>query len=57
MKRESSGAGITVMKTKSSGAGTGAMFMKIRPPEPQQCYFYEGSAALVASHVLSFPFA
>jgi len=57
MKRESSGAGITVMKTKSSGAGTGAMFMKRRPPEPQQCHFYEGSAALVASHVLSFPFA
>jgi len=28
MKKESSGAGTTLMKTKSSGAGVGAMFMK-----------------------------
>jgi len=32
-ERESSGAGVTLMKTRSSGAG--ATFMKIRVPEPE----------------------
>jgi len=34
------------MKTKSSGSGNGAMFMKRRAPEPEQCHFYRSSAAL-----------
>jgi len=33
MKKESSGAGATLMKTKSCGAG--AMFTKRRTPEPE----------------------
>jgi len=33
MKKESSGAAATLMKTKSSGAG--AMFMKRRAAEPE----------------------
>jgi len=32
------------MKIKSSGPG--AMFMKIRAPEPELYHFYDGSAAL-----------
>jgi len=43
MKKESSGAGATLMKTKSSRAG--AMFMK-RAAEPELRHFYDGSAAL-----------
>jgi len=46
MKNESSGAGTTLMKTKSSWAGTGAMFMKRRAAEPVLCHFYDGSTAL-----------
>jgi len=37
------------MKTKSFGAGAGAMFMKRRAPEPEQSHFYDGSAALLTS--------
>jgi len=44
MKKESSGAGATLMKTKISGAG--AMFMKRRAPESELCHFYDGSAAV-----------
>ena len=33
------------MKTKSSGGGAGAMFMKRRAPEPELGHFYGGSAA------------
>jgi len=47
MKKESSGAGVTVMKTKSSGARVRAMFMKRRALEPELCHFYDGFAALV----------
>jgi len=43
MKKESSRAGATLVKSKSSGAG--AMFMKLTP-EPELCHFYDGSAAL-----------
>jgi len=39
MKNESSGNGATLMKTKSSGAGAGAMFMTRRAPEPELCHF------------------
>jgi len=49
MKIDSSGAGATLMKIKSSGAEAGTMFMKRRAPEPEQCHFYDGSAALVTS--------
>jgi len=42
MKSESSGDGVTLIKTKSSGAE--AMFMKRRAPE--LCHFNDGSAAL-----------
>jgi len=50
VKKESSGAGATLMKTKSSEAGAGATFMKRRAPDPklELCYFYDGSAALMA---------
>jgi len=34
MKKESSGVRATLMKSKSSGAGPGAMFTKRRAPEP-----------------------
>jgi len=44
MKKESSGVGATLMKTKSSIAG--AMFMNKRAPETELCHFYDGSAAL-----------
>jgi len=47
MIKESSGAGATLMKTKSSGAGAGAMFIKRRAPELELCHFCAGSAALV----------
>jgi len=42
-KKEISGAGVTLMKTKSSGAG--AMFMK-RTPELELCHFTDFSASL-----------
>jgi len=47
MKKESSEAGATHMKTKSPGVGGGAIFMKRRDLEPELCYFHDGSAALV----------
>jgi len=43
-KKESSGAGATLMKTKSSRAG--AMFINEKAPEAKLCHFYDGSAAL-----------
>ena len=50
MTKKSSGAGSasTLMKTKSSEAGIGAMFMtKIIPETKQeQCHCYDGPAAL-----------
>jgi len=48
MKNESSGARTALKKTKSSGAGAGAMFMKRRAPEPELWHFtrtYEDSGA------------
>jgi len=30
MKKESSGAGVTLMKTKNSGSGAGAMFIETK---------------------------
>jgi len=39
MKKESSRAGAALMKTRSSGAGAGAMFMKRRAPEPELWHF------------------
>jgi len=47
MKKESSGAGATLMKTKTSEARAGAMFMKTRAPKLELCHFYDGSAALI----------
>jgi len=47
IKKESSGAGATLMKTKSSGAGAGATFMERRVPEAELHNFYAGSATLV----------
>jgi len=44
MKKESSGARVTLMKTK--GSGVGAMFMKRTSPEPELCPFYNGSTVL-----------
>jgi len=44
MKKESSRAGATLMKSKSSVAG--AMFTKRRTPDPEQCHFYNGSVDL-----------
>jgi len=49
---ESSGTGATLMKTKSSGAGAGTMFMKRRAPEPELCHFSDGSAALVLGNTI-----
>jgi len=46
MKKESSGTGVTLIKTMSSGAGVGAMFMKRKALEPELCHFYDGFAAL-----------
>jgi len=47
MKKESSGAGATLMKTRTSEARAGAIFMKTSAPEPEMCHFYDGSAALI----------
>jgi len=47
MKEESTGTRAAYMKTKSSRAG--AMLMKRRAPELEQCHFYNGSATLVIS--------
>jgi len=46
MKKESSGAGDTLMKTKNTGAGAGAMFIKRKTPEPELCHFCSSSTAL-----------
>jgi len=43
MKKESSGTGATLIKTKSSGVA--AMFKKRKTPEPELCHVYDGSAA------------
>jgi len=52
---ESSGPGITPMKTKSSGAGIGAMFMERTPElEKGQFHFYDDSAALVSLRLGKF---
>jgi len=48
MKKESFGAGATLMKTKSSEAG--AIFMK-RSPDPELCHFYVGSVAVDSTSV------
>jgi len=41
------------MKTKSSGAGAGAMFMKRRAPEPELCHFRDCSTTLfLTKHIL-----
>jgi len=45
MKEEGYKAGATLMKTKSSRAGT--MLMKRRAPEPELRHFYDSSTALV----------
>jgi len=45
MKKESFGAGVTLMKTNSTRAGVGAIFMKRKASEPKQCNFYDCSAA------------
>jgi len=42
MKKESSGVGAALMKTKNSIA----MFMNKRAPETELCHFYDGSAVL-----------
>jgi len=34
------------MRTKCSGVAAGVMLVKIRALEPEQCHFYDGSAAL-----------
>jgi len=39
----------TLIKSMSSGAGAGAMFMKRKAPEPELYHFYDGSAALFFS--------
>ena len=52
MNNSSSGAGATVMKTNSSGAGIGATFMNRRAPA-ELCHFYDDSAALVAMRSLT----
>jgi len=44
MKKEGSGVGAAIRKTKSSIAG--AMFMNKRAAETELCHFYDGSAAL-----------
>jgi len=41
------------MKTKSSGAGSGATFIKRRAPEQELCHFYDGSTALKESDFLT----
>jgi len=49
MKKESSGAGATFMKTKNSGAEAGAMFMK-RAPETELCHFCDDTGTLKNPH-------
>jgi len=44
MKKVSSGTGVTIVNTKSSGAG--AMFMNRRTPGPELYHFCDGSADL-----------
>jgi len=39
------------MKTKSSEAGAGAMFMKRRAPEPEQGHLHDGFSALLTAMV------
>ena len=46
MKNESFEAGATLMKTNSSWAGTGAMFMQRRAADPVLCHLYDSSTAL-----------
>jgi len=41
------------MKTKSSGAGAGVMFVKRRAPVSELCHIYDGSAALETSATLN----
>jgi len=50
MKKESSRAGATLMKTKSSGVR--AMFMKRRAQEPELCHFYNSSEASEKTYLL-----
>jgi len=45
-EKRSSGVGAALNKSKSSGARAGAMFIKIRAPDPEHCHFYDGSAVL-----------
>jgi len=45
MKKEISGAGVTLVKIKSSGAG--ATFIRRRDPAMELRHFYDGSAALL----------
>jgi len=45
-------AEATLMKTKSSGAGT--MFIKRRPPKPELCHFYNSSIALLKTYAMCF---
>jgi len=40
------------MKTKNSGPGAGAMFIKRRAVEREQCHFCDGSVTLIASILL-----
>jgi len=47
MKNGSSRAGATLMNSKSCGAG--AMFMKTKALELEQCDFYDSSAARVVT--------
>jgi len=55
MKKESSGAGVSLMKSNSSGAGAGATFMNRRAPEPELCHFYQGASALSQNTVHAPP--
>jgi len=52
-ENEEAGTGVTLMKTKSSGAGSGATFIKRRAPEQELCHFYDGSTALKESDFLT----
>jgi len=51
MEKERSGTGATLMKTKSSGARAGDMFMKRIISKPELCHFYDGPAALKQSTI------
>jgi len=51
LKKKASGVGVTLMKTKSSEAGAGAMFMKRRAPEPEQGHLHDGFSALLTAMV------